>query len=149
MTETQREIIVAEVIARCAHHGQFDKQGMDYILHPLRVAALVDDGCKPAALLHDVLEDTSVDRDLLLAAGISDETLVAVELLTRSEDQTYEEFIGRIRVSGNAIAVKVKIADLQDNLARCTVEPALSDPRFDRLRARYRQALVGLLAVKA
>lgn len=48
-----------------AHHGQMRKSGEPYILHPLAVAEIVvgmhmDKLSIIAALLHDVVEDTTV-----------------------------------------------------------------------------------------
>ncbi len=48
-------------IAAQAHEGQKDKDGQPYILHPLRVMNAVEDKtAKIVAVLHDVIEDTSV-----------------------------------------------------------------------------------------
>ncbi len=51
-----------------AHHGQFRKSGEAYITHPVSVAMLLaDQGMDVetlcAAILHDVLEDTPVERE--------------------------------------------------------------------------------------
>src|SRR5260370_30584399 len=50
-----------------AHRGQFRKSGEPYITHPLAVASIlsqwrIDAQGLAAALLHDVMEDTSVTR---------------------------------------------------------------------------------------
>jgi len=50
-----------------AHRGQFRKSGEPYITHPLAVASILsqwrlDAEGLAAALLHDVMEDTSVTR---------------------------------------------------------------------------------------
>src|SRR5947208_15016365 len=50
-----------------AHRGQFRKSGEPYITHPLAVASIlsqwrIDAEGLAAALLHDVMEDTSVTR---------------------------------------------------------------------------------------
>src|SRR5438093_10660320 len=50
-----------------AHQGQFRKSGEPYITHPLAVASILsqwrlDAEGLAAALLHDVMEDTSVTR---------------------------------------------------------------------------------------
>lgn len=73
--------VLAEQLARIAHAGQVDKQGLPYIEHVARVAAsVVTDVCATvpdtgstavaAAWLHDVLEDTPTTAADLLAAGI-------------------------------------------------------------------------------
>ena len=48
-------------VAYNAHHGQKDKAGAPYIFHPIHVAEQMEDETTTCiALLHDVLEDTSV-----------------------------------------------------------------------------------------
>lgn len=63
----------AERLARHAHAGQVEQlTGDDYIHHVERVVALVEgDEAKAVAWLHDVLEDTKVSADNLLAAGVT------------------------------------------------------------------------------
>ena len=64
----------AEEIAIRAHAGQVDKGGNPYINHPLAVAAGVQGyELKIVALLHDVLEDSSVTAQDLLAEGFPPE----------------------------------------------------------------------------
>ena len=69
---------------------------------------------KIAALLHDVIEDTSVTMADLAKAGFSEKVLDAIQCLTKKEGEEYMDFIQR--VSGNEIAAKVKIQDLNDNM---------------------------------
>lgn len=107
----------AEGIAREAHRGQMDLQGEDYIHHVERVVAAVSERAQPAAWLHDVVEDHgTLWLRILDQHGISLETLDAVALLTRIPGQTYKEYIERLALSGNVLALEVKRADLQDNL---------------------------------
>src|SRR6187402_2103897 len=76
----------AERQARQAHAGQVEAlTGDDYIHHVERVVALVgDDEAKAVAWLHDVLEDTKVSADDLLAAGVSETVVEAVRALTKA-----------------------------------------------------------------
>ena len=49
-------------LAYDAHHGQADKSGLPYIFHPYHLAEqMTDEITVCAALLHDVVEDTSVN----------------------------------------------------------------------------------------
>ncbi len=55
-------------IANNAHKGQFRYSGEPYVTHPVSVASMLldlglDSECLTAALLHDVVEDTSVSLD--------------------------------------------------------------------------------------
>ena len=98
-----------------AHAGQKDKAGAPYILHPLRIMMKMDNQAGMiAALLHDVVEDSSVTLADLCAEGFSEEVIAAVDHLTRREGEAYEMFINRLR--HNPLAVKVKLADLEDNM---------------------------------
>jgi (p)ppGpp synthase/HD superfamily hydrolase len=105
----------AIAIAAEAHRGQKDKAGEPYILHPIRVMLRVSTTEERiAAVLHDLLEDTPWERTDLEGEGFSAEVLDAVEALTRQPHETYEEFLAR--AAGDPIAIRVKLADLEDNL---------------------------------
>ena len=108
----------AERIARKAHAGQVDKQGVDYILHPERVAAAVEtDEQKAIAWLHDVLEDTPVSFYHLVATERMPIAVASsVWMLSRKSSEDYTEFIDRIAKKGNVNEITVKLADLKDNL---------------------------------
>ena len=60
-------------IALRAYAGKVDKAGREYILHPLRVMAKMGSELEmSAALLHDVLEDSEITAEELLAAAHRD-----------------------------------------------------------------------------
>lgn len=88
----QELVAEAERIAREAHAGQVDKIGVDYIEHPRRVAARFDADTQSdevaTALLHDVIEDTSITADDLQKAGIPAHVIDAVLLLTKDPAET-------------------------------------------------------------
>ena len=106
-------------IALKAHEGQKDLDGNPVILHPMAVAVAGRNREEQVAgLLHDVVEDTGITFDELLRLGV-DETIVdALQLLTFTNEMTYEEYVNRIATSGNDIAMHVKYNDLQHNLKR-------------------------------
>ena len=59
-------------IALRAYAGKTDKAGREYILHPLRVMAKMNtDLERSAALLHDVIEDSDITPEELLAEGMT------------------------------------------------------------------------------
>jgi len=72
----------AIALAARAHAKQIDKAGKPYVLHVLRVMMAVPDDAKIAAVLHDIVEDTDTTINDLRAAGVCEEDLVAIELLT-------------------------------------------------------------------
>jgi (p)ppGpp synthase/HD superfamily hydrolase len=105
----------AIIFATEAHRGQVDRAGSSYILHPLRLMCRMEtDTERMIAVLHDVIEDTDYTLDDLRRIGYSDEIVEAVDCLSRREDETYEQFIQRIKP--NALARRVKLADLLDNM---------------------------------
>ncbi len=104
----------ALLIAVTAHRGQVDKLGKPYILHPLAVAAQLDDlELKTIAVLHDTIEDTDVTADYLISQGIPKGIVEAVELLSKPKDEDYESYLHRVKENSKAKAVK--LADLAHN----------------------------------
>jgi (p)ppGpp synthase/HD superfamily hydrolase len=104
------------MIATKAHHGQFDKGGNPYILHPLKVMHYLktdDEELMCIALGHDVIEDTSVTYKDLRDAGISERVIAGIAALTKQPGQTYDEY--KERVFANEDAMQVKMADLRHN----------------------------------
>lgn len=103
-------------IATNGHHGQFDKGGNPYILHPFAVMALLntdDEELQCVALMHDVIEDTKTTFQDLRDAGFSDRVIAAVRLVTKMPGQTYSEY--KDGVFSNKDAMRVKMADLTHN----------------------------------
>lgn len=101
-------------ICYAAHEGQVDKSGVPYVFHPIHLAERMEteeEIC--TALLHDVVEDTKWTLAELEAEGFPVSVLEAVRLLTREKDVPYMSYIERL--SGNRIARKVKLADLEHN----------------------------------
>ena len=102
-------------IAAQAHEGQLDKAGAPYILHPLRVMLkMTTDQARIVAVLHDLIEDTDWTIERLVQEGFDPAIRAAVDCLTKREGEGYEAFIQRVQL--NPLAVKVKIADLEDNM---------------------------------
>ncbi|MBP6965488.1 MAG: HD domain-containing protein [Armatimonadetes bacterium] len=105
----------AVVLAVRAHQGQKDKAGESYILHPLRVMLKQDTEIgMMAAVLHDVVEDTSWTFDGLRDQGCSEDVLALIDQLTRRDGEEYSDYLARIRTDPTARSVK--LADLEDNL---------------------------------
>jgi (p)ppGpp synthase/HD superfamily hydrolase len=136
------ELAVAERIAQKAHAGQIEKWGgHPYIRHIERVVAAVDGHDeKVTAWLHDVIEDSDMTAADLLAAGFAERTVDAIELLSRG-DESYADYIERIRFRQHPLAVAVKIADLRDHLREETLDvlPVSYRRRYERALERLIQ----------
>lgn len=138
----QSQESLARAIAEKAHADQVDKAGEPYIGHPAHVVASVEgDKAKAVAWLHDVVEDTSTTFDDLRAAGVDDEVLVALELLTHDKSAPYMEYVAAIKK--NDLARTVKLADLAHNsdLSRL---PEVTETDLRRVE-KYRQAIEVLM----
>ena len=123
-------------IATHVHKNQVDKAGKPYINHPKAVARMLGtEEAQTVALLHDVIEDTSVTLDDLKGAGFSDDIITAVDCLTQREGERREEYI--MRVSKNPLATMVKLADLKHNQDLSRIKNP-SEKDFERV-ARYRE----------
>lgn len=116
---------LSKKIVEEAHKGQTRKiTGEPYVEHPKRVAKRLEflsaiyqkeyvSQLKCAALLHDVLEDTKETPESLKDKGVPETIIQLVEMLTRHEE-SYDVHIERL---GDSIdAIRVKMADIQDNL---------------------------------
>jgi (p)ppGpp synthase/HD superfamily hydrolase len=102
-------------IAAAAHAGASDKAGYPYILHPLRVLLAVESiQERIAAALHDVVEDTAWTIEQLRAEGFSGEVIDAVEALTKRPGESRLD--AARRAAANSIALRVKLADVADNM---------------------------------
>jgi (p)ppGpp synthase/HD superfamily hydrolase len=127
-------------IAAKAHEGQVDKAGAPYILHPLRVMLRVDTNEERiVAVLHDVVEDCGWSFERLAAEGFSAEVIEALKALTKREEgePDYEAFVQR--AAANSIAIRVKLADLEDN---CNLSRIACPTERDMQRiAKYRRAI--------
>ena len=89
------------------------------------------------AVLHDVVEDTDWTMKRLRQEGFHGKTLAAIDCLTRQNGEEYEKFIARVKLS--PLAIKVKIADLEDNLDVLRLKE-VTDADTKRLE-KYKQAL--------
>ena len=128
-------------IAVQAHSGKLDKGGSPYILHPLRVMlTMVTTEEKIIAVLHDVIEDSSFTIQQLKQNGFSKKVLDAVSLLTKKENQSYQDYISVIKK--NPLAAKIKLADLKDNMNITRLKKVTES---DKLRIKKYKAAYNLL----
>jgi (p)ppGpp synthase/HD superfamily hydrolase len=115
----------AYAFAEAAHRGQRRKDGRAFIAHPVCVARLLqargyDDEVLAAALLHDVVEDTSVTLgDLRERFGARVAELVAwvtenPALPTGERKRAYRETVRRSPHAARAICAADKVCNLAD-----------------------------------
>lgn len=126
-------------IAYDAHAGQLDKCGTPYIAHPLHVAEQMDDETSTCvALLHDVVEDSDVTLDDL-ARDFPPEVIEGVRLMTHEPGVDYLDYVRAIK--GNAVAKKVKLADLAHNSDETRFAgPPVAPEELERRRRKYAAA---------
>ena len=135
-----KDIHDAILLAVSKHRGQKDKAGIDYIFHPLRIMTVVGltDEERMVAVLHDLIEDTDATYQDL--SGYPPSVILAVEAISRHTDETYSQYIRRVKE--NALATRIKLLDLGDNLFRL---PFFEDPKEkESLSRRYQCAIKAL-----
>ena len=126
-------------IAYAAHHGQVDYNGIPYIFHPIHLAESMEDEISCcAALLHDVVEDTTLTMEEL-AREFPEEVISILRLLTHEKGIPYFDYVRAIKQ--NPIAVKIKLADIAHNSdqTRC-VGSGLSEEQLAYWRQKYQKA---------
>ncbi len=115
--------------SEAAHEGQFRKTGDPYIVHPLAVANILaelhlDPQALTAALLHDVMEDTSVTKAEIskkfgkpvaeLVDGVS--KLDRVEFATHEEQQAENFRKMLLAMARDVRVILIKLADRLHNM---------------------------------
>src|SRR3977135_2466511 len=120
-----------------AHQGQFRKSGEPYITHPLAVASILsqwrlDAQGLAAALLHDVMEDTTVTKVEIessfgrpvgeMVDGVS--KLDQIEFTTREEAQAENFRKMLLAMAKDVRVILIKLADRLHNMRTLqAVEP--------------------------
>ena len=107
-------------LATQRHDGQFDRGGMPYILHCLKVMHYCrseDEELMCIALGHDLIEDTFAIQqegvDLLKSRGFTDRIIRGIVCLTKYQGEEYDQY--KAKVKSNQDAIVVKMADLRHN----------------------------------
>lgn len=126
-------------VATHAHEGQIDKSGLPYILHPLRVMLTLTDPYQMAiAVLHDTVEDTNVNLQLLKSLGFPQRVLDGVEAMTHAKKETNDEYYERLKKNPDALMVKLK--DIFDNMSTDRMK-LLSEHDRIKMATKYGHAL--------
>lgn len=122
-----KQTLIALAVARHFHDGQYRKDGMPYIVHPLKVCTTLmnygidDDVTLAAALLHDLLEDCSdklplKGRELITEYHLSQEVLDIITLLTKESGlDDYELSVYFKKIERNCQAALIKLSDRLHN----------------------------------
>ena len=139
------QVLDAYHFAEEAHQGQKRKTGEPYISHPVAVAGLLaelnlDSQTLMAALLHDVIEDTGIDKTDLgerfgeevaeLVDGVS--KLDQIKFRSREEAQAESFRKMLLAMVGDIRVILVKLADRTHNMRTLWVMPADKRRRIAR-----------------
>lgn len=112
---------LADALAHVSHTGQKRKgTGAPYTVHLQRVAARVEQygpRAETIAWLHDILEDTKMTAFTLSAVHFPQDIVDDVLALSRRPKETYWTYIYRLLEEGSMDALRVKAADVEDNLS--------------------------------
>jgi (p)ppGpp synthase/HD superfamily hydrolase len=115
--------------AATAHAGQRRKSGEPYIFHPIATARILaemqlDPETIAAALLHDVIEDTTADYDDVereFGPAVADVVAALTKDMRRPNDAREVEY-DRQLAAAQWQARLVKLADVYDNVSDCVDE---------------------------
>lgn len=135
------KVELAKYIAISVFAEKKDLAGLPYFEHLDRVASKFNDGILiQAAYLHDLLEDCpewTIDHIKQL---FHQNVALLLVLLTRQHGEDYFSYIRRIKSDYDA--VRIKRADLEDNLnlLRLATKPELSNSDLKRIQ-KYHKAL--------
>lgn len=127
--EQIRQVKRAYYYAEQAHDGQKRRSGEHYVIHPLAVAFILsemhmDHQSLMAAMLHDVIEDTAIEKDALihefgdvvgeLVDGVS--KLTQIKFGSRAEQQAENFQKMALAMAKDIRVIIVKLADRLHNM---------------------------------
>jgi (p)ppGpp synthase/HD superfamily hydrolase len=105
------------VLVTTEFDGIFDKGGVPYVLHCLKVMHYLksdDEELMCIALGHDLVEDRkNITYAHLRELGFSERVIAGIAAVTKVPGETHEEYMAKIMA--NPDAVRVKLADLRHN----------------------------------
>ncbi|MCR8644101.1 bifunctional (p)ppGpp synthetase/guanosine-3',5'-bis(diphosphate) 3'-pyrophosphohydrolase [Paenibacillus sp. N1-5-1-14] len=124
-----KKIEEAYAFAEQAHHGQVRKSGEPYILHPVAVAEIIvnmqmDTTSIIAALLHDVVEDTTVPLDqvkekfgetcAMLVDGLTKLERIQFKSKEEQQNENYRKMF--VAMAQDIRVILIKLADRLHNM---------------------------------
>ena len=143
--ESDSEIFKALELTTILFKHDVDKGGLPYSLHLLYVyrhVSSMDE--KVIALLHDTMEDKGITEKELLDIGFSEKIVNDVKTLTRVKPTEYNDYIDSIVKNGSKEALRVKLADLKNNMDMSRIKnPTVKD--YQRVEKRYIPAYTRIL----
>lgn len=105
------------VLATTEFDGIYDKGGVPYVLHCLKVMHYLksdDEELQQIAIGHDLVEDRKhVTYKLLRDMGFSERVIDGIRCMTKVPGETEEEYLEK--VTSNPDSIRVKLADLRHN----------------------------------
>ncbi len=126
----------AYYFAEQAHHGQLRRSGEPYVTHPLAVANILadmhmDHQSLMAAMLHDVIEDTGIDKSAIgdqfgdtvaeLVDGVSKLTQMEFSTLEEKQAENFQKMA--LAMARDIRVILVKLADRLHNMRTLGVLP--------------------------
>lgn len=127
------------------HKGQIKNgTGEEFVLHVLRVMLKMNtEDEKISAVLHDIIEKTNCTLEDLKQLGFSNKIINTVDALSKRKGEDYSDYIKRVKKDTDA--VKIKIADLEDNMdIRNIKELTQTDIEKMNRRKKYYNELKGM-----
>lgn len=124
----------AYYFAEQAHHGQLRRSGEDYVTHPLAVASILadmhmDHQSLMAAMLHDVIEDTCIDKSAIksqfgstvaeLVDGVSKLEQIAFSSQAEQQAENFQKM--SLAMAKDIRVILVKLADRLHNMRTVSV----------------------------
>ncbi len=127
--EDIEQVMAAYRLSAKAHAGQIRKSGEPYISHPVTVACILaelhlDPQALMAALLHDVMEDTSVTKQQIaeqfgktvaeLVDGVSKLDKIEFQTATQAQAENFRKML--LAMSQDVRVILIKLADRLHNM---------------------------------
>lgn len=138
LSQEQVEAITqAYMLAAKAHEGQKRYTGEPYISHPVEVARILaglhmDHQCIMAAMLHDVIEDTSIDKPVIiqrfgekvaeLVDGVSKLKLITFESKEQAQAENFRKMM--MAMAQDIRVILIKLADRLHNMRTLGAVPS-------------------------
>ena len=113
------------------------KSGVPYLDYLKSVSdRFSDDKARATSLLHNIMKETDITANDLSEIGFPSDVVKTVVLMTREPGESYDEFINRIILSNNSMALQIKKADIEQSMNLDDIE--VTDDYLNRIEVKYR-----------